>query len=72
MIDETAIRLRFEALRPSLDELGRRLFAAVEARAAGVGGVAAIYDAAEPGGAPVSITNVWHESADLLVTPFVA
>jgi DNA-binding phage protein len=42
MIDETAIRLRFEALRPSLDERGRRLFAAVEARAAGVGGVAAV------------------------------
>jgi len=42
MIDEIAIRLRFEALRPSLDERGRRLFAAVEARAAGVGGVAAV------------------------------
>jgi hypothetical protein len=42
MIDETAIRLRFEALRPSLDERGRRLFAAVEARAAGIGGIAAV------------------------------
>src|SRR3974377_1593134 len=42
MIDETAIRLRYEALRPSLDERGRRLFAAAEARAAGVGGVSAV------------------------------
>jgi DNA-binding phage protein len=42
MIDEKSIRLRFEALRLSLDERGRRLFAAVEARAAGVGGVAAV------------------------------
>lgn len=42
MIDETAIRLRYEALRASLDERGRRLFAAAEARAAGVGGVSAV------------------------------
>jgi hypothetical protein len=32
MIDETAIWLRFEALRPSRDERGRRLFAAVARR----------------------------------------
>src|SRR3974390_282905 len=38
MIDETAIRLRYEALRPSLDERGRRLFAAAEARAERGGG----------------------------------
>ena len=42
MIDETAIRLRYEALRASLDERGRRLFAAAEARAAGIGGVSAV------------------------------
>jgi DNA-binding phage protein len=42
MIDETAIRLRYEALRARLDERGRRLFAAAEARAAGVGGVSAV------------------------------
>jgi len=42
MIDETAIRKRYEALRPSLDERGRRMFAAAEARAAGVGGVSAV------------------------------
>src|SRR5664279_5080273 len=42
MIDETAIRLRYEALRAGLDERGRRLFAAAEARAAGFGGVSAV------------------------------
>jgi hypothetical protein len=40
MIDETAIRQRYEALRAGLDERGRRLFA--EARAAGLGGVTAV------------------------------
>ena len=39
MIDETAIRSRFEAMRPSLDERGRRLFAAAEARSVGYGGM---------------------------------
>jgi Rhodopirellula transposase DDE domain len=39
MIDEGAIRLRFEALEPVLDERGRRRFAAAEARAAGFGGI---------------------------------
>jgi hypothetical protein len=42
MIDETAIRRRYEALRAGLDERGRRLFAAAEARAAGFGGVTAV------------------------------
>src|SRR5271157_3568632 len=42
MIDETAIRQRYEALRAGLDERGRRLFAAAEARAAGFGGVSAV------------------------------
>jgi hypothetical protein len=39
VIDEAAIRLRFEALDPVLDERGRRRFAAAEALAAGRGGV---------------------------------
>ena len=39
MIDELAIWLRFEALKPVLDERGRRRFAAAEARAAGFGGL---------------------------------
>lgn len=42
MIDELAIRLRFEALAPVLDERGRRRFAAAEAVAAGRGGVSAV------------------------------
>lgn len=42
IIDERTIRTRYEALRPYLDERGRRLFAAVEAQTAGYGGVAAV------------------------------
>jgi hypothetical protein len=42
VIDELAIRLRFEALAPVLDEQGRRRFAAAEAAAAGRGGVSAV------------------------------
>src|SRR5271165_2631528 len=42
MIDETLIRLRYQALVGRLDERGRRLFAAAEARAAGHGGIAAV------------------------------
>ncbi|KAA5595400.1 ISAzo13 family transposase, partial [Blastochloris sulfoviridis] len=42
MIDESAIRLRFEALCDVLDERGRRRFAAAEALAAGRGGVTAV------------------------------
>ncbi len=41
-MDETAIRVRFEAMRPSLDERGRRLLAAAEARSAGYGGVTVV------------------------------
>jgi hypothetical protein len=39
VIDEAAIKLRYEALGPILDERGRRRFAAAEALAAGRGGV---------------------------------
>lgn len=42
MIDTAAIKARFEALALALDEKGRRLFAASEARAAGRGGVVAV------------------------------
>ena len=41
MIDETPIRSRYHAVRPSLNERGRRLHAAAEAVSAGYGGVAA-------------------------------
>jgi hypothetical protein len=42
MIDVEAIRQRFSAVSPFLDERGRRLLAAAEARAAGYGGIAAV------------------------------
>jgi hypothetical protein len=42
VIDESAIRLRYEALAPVLDEKGQRRFAAAEATAAGRGGIAAV------------------------------
>jgi len=42
MIDVDAIGQRFSAVSPFLDERGRRLLAAAEARAAGYGGIAAV------------------------------
>lgn len=42
MIDETAIRVRYQALAPLLDERGRRLMAGTEALAIGRGGLAAV------------------------------
>lgn len=42
MIDESAIRQRYETLLPVLDERSRRRFAAAEALSAGRGGVAAV------------------------------
>ena len=45
MIDVCAIRARYDALAPHLDERARRLFAASEARAGGRGGVAAVCEA---------------------------
>jgi hypothetical protein len=42
VIDTAAIKARFDALEPRLNEKERRLFAASEARAAGRGGIAAV------------------------------
>ena len=42
MIDQISIRFRYQLLSASLDECGRRLFAAAEARAAGHGGIAGV------------------------------
>src|SRR5574337_526234 len=42
MIDEDAIRLRWERVGARLDERGRRLFAAAEVRSAGRGGLALV------------------------------
>ena len=45
MIDVVAIKARYDALAPHLDERARRLFAASEARAGGRGGVTAVSEA---------------------------
>jgi transposase len=42
MVDDAAIKKRFDAVAPFLDERGRRLIAASEALAAGYGGIAAV------------------------------
>jgi transposase len=42
VVDLAAIKARLDALAPFLDERGRRLFAASEARAAGSGGIEAV------------------------------
>ena len=42
VLDFDAIRMRYEAVAPYLDERALRLFAASEARAAGRGGIAAV------------------------------
>src|SRR6266853_2032174 len=42
MIDADAIRRRWDAFGSNLDERGRRLFAAIETRTAGRGGLAAV------------------------------
>lgn len=62
MIDASAIRTRFEALAPFLEERGRRLFAASEARAAGRGGVTAVSEATG-----IARSTIGRGLADLLV-----
>jgi len=42
MIDEAMIRYDYRILRPTLNERGRRLFAAAQVRALGYGGIAAV------------------------------
>jgi hypothetical protein len=59
VIDESAIRRRFETLRPVLDERSRRRFAAAEALAAGRGGIAAV--ARATGIAPSTIGRALRE-----------
>ena len=45
MIDPDGIRQRYAALSSILDERGRRLLVAAEAKAAGYGGIAAVWRA---------------------------
>jgi hypothetical protein len=62
MIDEAALRRHYALLRPSLDERGRRLFAATQAQALGRGGIAAV--ARATGIAPSTLGRGLKEIAD--------
>ena len=65
MIDEAMIRHDYAMLRPSLNERGRRMFAAAQVRALGYGGVAAV--ARATGIAPSTIGRALKELAGGLV-----
>jgi hypothetical protein len=67
MIDTSAIRDRFSALAPHLDERARRSFAAAEARSAGYGGIAAV--ARATGIAPSTIGRGLAELSDTAPLP---
>jgi Rhodopirellula transposase DDE domain len=62
MIDHEPIRARFVALKPHLDERSRRVLAAAEAKAAGYGGIAAVWRAT--GIAPSTTGRALRELAD--------
>ena len=62
MVDPALIRARFASVSPHLDERGRRLLAASEARAAGHGGIVAVSRAT--GLAPSSIGRGLRELAE--------
>jgi hypothetical protein len=65
VIDVAAIKLRYEALSPVLDERGRRRFAAAEALAAGWGGIAAVCEAIPD----ATISIEWLEAARRAAQP---
>src|SRR4051812_50188275 len=62
MIDPDGIRQRYAALSSILDERGRRLLVAAEAKAAGYGGIAAVWRAT--GVAPSTIGRGLRELAE--------
>jgi hypothetical protein len=62
MIEDAALRRQYALLRPSLDERGRRLFAATQAEVLGRGGIAAV--ARATGLAPSTIGRGLKEIAD--------
>ena len=64
MIDETAIRTRYVAIKDQLDERGRRLFVAAEKIAAGYGGTAAVSRATG-----VAHSTIIRGARDLLASP---
>ena len=61
MIDASAIRIRYDAVSPTLDEKGLRFFAASEALAAGRGGIVAVSAVT---GIARSTIRTWAEGAD--------
>ena len=67
MIDVTAVRERFLALSAHLDERGRRIFAATEARTAGYGGIAAVSQAAR-----IAASTIGRGLAELSATDQLA
>ena len=67
MVDPVLIRARFASLSPHLDERGRRLLAASEARAAGHGGIVAVSRAT--GLAPSTIGRGLRELAEGTLLP---
>lgn len=67
MIDGNEIRERYSAIAPLLDERGRRILAAAEARTAGYGGIAAVWRAT--GIAPSTIGRGLKELADGVALP---
>jgi hypothetical protein len=69
MIDTVAIRARFTALSPHLNERARRLFAASEARAAGWGGVAAVCEATGVARSTIGRGLAELRSDELALTP---
>ena len=64
MIDETAIRERYAAIKDRLDERSRRLFVAAEKLAAGYGGTAAVSRATG-----VAHSTIIRGAKDLLTSP---
>jgi len=60
MIDEAEVAEKFEVLAPFLDEIGRRMWAATEARALGRGGVAAVHRATG-----IAKSTIWRGLSDL-------
>ena len=60
MNDENAIQSRYLAVRDHLDERGRRMFVAAEARAAGFGGITAVSQATG-----VARSTIWRGLKDL-------
>ena len=67
MIDETAIRARYVAIKDRLDERGRRLFVAAEKIAAGYGGTAAVSRATG-----VAHSTIIRGAKDLLTAPMAS